>query len=58
MQTCDRLHIHRNTLYYRLKQIKEISGIAADDGQEAAKILISAQILGLTSNSWDLVKPS
>ena len=57
MQTCDRLHIHRNTLYYRLKQIKEISGIAADDGQEAAKILISAQILGLTSNSWDLVKP-
>ncbi len=57
LQACAALHIHRNTLYYRLKQIREIMGVDIEDGRIVAKVFITIAIEGIARNSWDFVEP-
>lgn len=42
---CAKLHIHRNTLRYRLKQIRELMGRDIDRGPEVAQIFLTFTIL-------------
>ncbi|WP_326974885.1 PucR family transcriptional regulator [Caproicibacter sp. BJN0012] len=44
---CKRLHIHKNTLYFRLDKIKEITGLDFDDPSISAMLLVSFMILRL-----------
>ena len=39
------LHIHLNTLFYRINKIKEITGISFNTIEDAAKIYLSVQLL-------------
>jgi hypothetical protein len=39
------LNIHRNTLFYRVGKIKEITGIKLDNGDEKSKIFMSIRLL-------------
>ncbi|BCJ98505.1 PucR family transcriptional regulator [Anaerocolumna chitinilytica] len=39
------LNIHRNTLFYRIGKIKEITGIKLDNGDEKSKIFMSIRLL-------------
>jgi len=43
----DKIFIHRNTMKYRLKQIKEIAGINLDNFEECVQIYLSYKILDL-----------
>lgn len=45
MDTANTLHIHRNTLIYRLKKIEEIMGISLNDSYIILHILMSFRIL-------------
>lgn len=44
-KTSEELHIHRNTLFYRIDKIKTILGITLEDGYVAAEILFSVKML-------------
>ncbi|MHC1720150.1 MAG: PucR family transcriptional regulator [Clostridiaceae bacterium] len=44
---CDKMHIHRNTLMYRLKKAEEITGIDIQSQAVDAHLVISFQILEL-----------
>ncbi len=39
------LNIHRNTLFYRISKIKEITGIMLDNGDEKSQIFMSIRLL-------------
>ncbi|WFR55855.1 helix-turn-helix domain-containing protein [Anaerocolumna sp. AGMB13025] len=39
------LNIHRNTLFYRIGKIKEITGIMLDNGDEKSRIFMSIRLL-------------
>ncbi len=54
---CEALHIHRNTLYYRLRQIRDIMGVDIDDARIVVRILITAAIMGLSNGNWDYIEP-
>ncbi|MBS7527945.1 helix-turn-helix domain-containing protein [Fusibacter paucivorans] len=41
------LNIHKNTLFYRIKKIKELTGITLDFGDEISKIFLSIRLLEL-----------
>ena len=45
MKTCDELHIHKNTLSYRLRRLASMHGIDWDDGYLLTQLLISLEIL-------------
>lgn len=40
-EASDRLNIHRNTMYYRLEQIKKITGAQIDDGRQRFQMMLS-----------------
>ncbi len=44
-QAREKLHIHRNTLFYRLAQIRELADVDLDDAQICMQIQMSARIL-------------
>ncbi|MCR1898964.1 helix-turn-helix domain-containing protein [Irregularibacter muris] len=44
---CDKLHIHRNTLRYRLKKVEEITNINIQDNSIYSYLLVSFQVLDL-----------
>ena len=44
-QARERLHIHRNTLFYRLAQIREMADVDLDDAAVCMQIQLSARIL-------------
>jgi len=46
-----KLHIHRNTLYHRLKKISEITNMDLDSGDDYLKLLLSFKIMELYSIS-------
>ena len=39
--TCAALHVHRNTLVYRLRRIEEITGLALDDPRDLACVYLA-----------------
>ncbi|WP_088186633.1 helix-turn-helix domain-containing protein [Desulfosporosinus sp. FKA] len=39
------LNIHRNTLFYRIGKIKELTGIKLDNGDEICQIYMSVRLL-------------
>ena len=39
------LNIHRNTLFYRIGKIKELTGITLEYGDEICKLLLSLRML-------------
>ena len=45
LPTCDALHIHRNTLDYRLRRIEELTGLDWGDGDLMFKIYLSLCIM-------------
>ena len=45
---CEALHIHRNTLAYRLRRIEELASISLTDNRTAAHLLLSFHILALS----------
>ena len=44
-QTARALHMHRNTVFYKLNKIKEIVGLTLDSASEKTGLLFSCQIL-------------
>ncbi len=56
-RTCELLHIHRNTLYYRLKQIREIMGVELEDACVITKVFMTAAIIGTSKGTWKLIEP-
>lgn len=46
-RAADRLFLHRNSLYYRLNQIVQLTGLDLDDGVQLAHIMTSIQVLEL-----------
>lgn len=46
----ERLFIHRSTLFYRIKKIKELTGFDAENGKEAAQILFSMELYKIDNN--------
>jgi hypothetical protein len=46
-QASENLHIHRNTLFYRIDKIKQLTGINLNDGDERLKLQLSLKILEL-----------
>ncbi|RCX16045.1 PucR-like helix-turn-helix protein [Anaerobacterium chartisolvens] len=53
-KTSAELHIHKNTLFYRVDKIKNIIGSNLENGDELAEILISVKILFYLGESADL----
>lgn len=52
-QARERLHIHRNTLFYRLAQIRELADVDLDDASICMQIQLSARILDYLSQKND-----
>lgn len=48
--TCEKMHIHRNTLDYRLKKISEIAGIDWNDGDLHFRLYLSLKALGFVAH--------
>lgn len=46
-QVARNLHIHRNTLYHRLRKISEITGLDLESGDAHLKLLLSSKIMEL-----------
>ncbi len=44
--TSESLHVHRNTLLYRLDKIKQLTGIDLDDGETVFRLQFSMKIIG------------
>ena len=42
--TADRLHVHKNTLRYRLRRIEEVSGVALDDPEERFELMLEFRV--------------
>lgn len=47
------LHIHRNTLLYRINRIKELTKIDLDNGDERLKLQSSLKFLNYHRGTWD-----
>lgn len=56
-EVCEKLHIHRNTLYYRLAKIREITDVDIDNGYVIAQIFTSLAILGCQTSRWEHFHP-
>ena len=41
----DAMHMHRNTLQYRLNRISQLTGIHFDDGNENQRLYLSIKLL-------------
>ena len=52
-QAREKLHIHRNTLFYRLAQIRELADVDLDDAAICMQIQLSARILEYISKKND-----
>lgn len=52
VKAADELHIHRNTLLYRLNKIKEQFGIDLNDGNERFNIQLYLKFAEYASGSW------
>jgi sugar diacid utilization regulator len=52
-QIANKLHIHRNTLYHRIKKISEITGMILDNSNDHLKLLLSFKIMELYNISTD-----
>jgi sugar diacid utilization regulator len=50
---CERLGIHRNTLYYRLKKIQEVMGVDVDAGPVVTKIFLTLVMLRCSGSLRD-----
>ncbi len=46
------LHIHRNTLLYRINKIKEITNLDLDNGDERLKIQLYLKFMDFMKGSW------
>jgi len=42
--TADSLHVHKNTLRYRLRRIEEVSGVALDDPEERFELMLEFRV--------------
>lgn len=42
--TAERLHVHKNTLRYRLRRIEEIGGVALDDPEERFELMLEFRV--------------
>lgn len=45
-KTAEALHIHRNTLYYRLNQLEELLGDGWENGAEVLRLMLSFEVIG------------
>ena len=45
-KTAEALHIHRNTLYYRLNQLEELMGHGGENGAEVLRLMLSFEVIG------------
>lgn len=52
-QAANKLFIHRNTLYHRIKKISEITELDLEDGDDYLKLLLSFKIMELYNISLD-----
>ena len=57
LQVCERLHIHRNTLYYRLDKIREICGADIDNGYVIAQIFNSLAVSACHDSTRRKLRP-
>ncbi len=57
LEVCEKLHIHRNTLYYRLAKIREITDVDIDNGYVIAQIFTSLAIIGCQTSRWEHFHP-
>jgi DNA-binding PucR family transcriptional regulator len=53
-QVAKTLHIHRNTLYNRIKKISEITELDLENGDNILKLLLSFKIMDLYSISSEI----
>jgi len=54
-KTCEALHIHRNTLYFRLSKIRELTHLDLQNAENVAMILISFTIMQLQNElDWEV----
>lgn len=42
--TADHLHVHKNTLRYRLRRIEEVSGVTLDDPEERFELMLEFRV--------------
>lgn len=42
--TAEQLHVHKNTLRYRLRRIEEVSGVALDDPEERFELMLEFRV--------------
>jgi DNA-binding PucR family transcriptional regulator len=42
--TADQLHVHKNTLRYRLRRIEEVSGVTLDDPEERFELMLEFRV--------------
>jgi sugar diacid utilization regulator len=42
--TAERLHVHKNTLRYRLRRIEEVSGVALDDPEQRFELMLEFRV--------------
>jgi hypothetical protein len=42
--TAERLHVHKNTLRYRLRRIEEVSGVVLDDPEERFELMLEFRV--------------
>lgn len=52
-KAAERLNIHRNTMYYRMEQIKKLTGADIDDGRERFLIMLSFYDLNMAAGLYD-----
>jgi len=50
-RTAAALHLHRTSLYYRLQQIRDITGLDLDDGEDRLQLHLGLRIADLVSPS-------
>lgn len=44
-RAADKLHIHRNTLFYRINRIKALTGVTLTNGEERCRLFLSMRML-------------
>ena len=57
-RTCGELFIHRNTLAYRLRRLRELLGVDLEDGEVRATCLLALSVVGAAGGHGAAVRPS
>lgn len=56
-RTAERMHLHRNSLIYRLRRIAEVAGVNLDDAEDRFNLQLALKLMPLLDSSALILNP-